>query len=735
MAKVARASPFRALEAAEPQRQRSPGGPGKARPGAGPGLAFCMGSTYAARRMSDGRANVERIHPGSVRIEGGSLAVGSRRTPLYSGAVHYWRIDRDAWRSALSEVRDLGLPIVETYVPWQVHELSPGEYDFGQRDRQKAVGEFLDLAGELGLLAFIRPGPHINAEMTYFGLPERVVYDRACQARSPRQNPVHQAFPPRIFPVPSYASRNFSQEIGRWFGGVAEVLRPRLYPEGPIVLLQVDNEGSYYFRDAAYDQDYHPDARALWVAFLSARYGSLDAVAEAHRRPYRAWEDVPSPARFAGGQPEDLVIHLDWAAFREDMIARALSTMRGQLNEVGLGRVPTVHNFPLGDQGVVMRSPAIARVVDLVGFDYYHPRREFRTIKRRTLYLAGTHKLPFASEMGVGAPAWFTPLSHEDSLFTLLCSLAYGLRGFNLYMAVDRDRWYGAPIDTQGNPRLEAGAYKQLLAHLKETGFAEMRRPAEVGLMLPAEYARLSKVTSLLGFISPTALEALGGNPFEACREDGLGFEGPVQVLWWRMVARMADALTRAGVPYVYLDGECDPERLASLRVVVTPSFEYCDLPRWKRLTEFAAGGGHIVFGPAMPSMDVTMRRQLFEVPAQARRVLIDTDLDAKAVVDALVDELGLLRPFRVSPYPLETSVHHGAEGPRTLFVINPHKRAHTAHIELPTRLGLIDVLDGDRFEGSDSVEIPMPGWHVRMLSLHGRGLEAHGTPQYGYAS
>ena len=58
----------------------------------------------------------------------------------------------------------------------------------------------------------VRPGPHINAELTYFGLPERVVWDRECQARTPRDNPVILPIVPVAFPVPSYASDAFLDE-------------------------------------------------------------------------------------------------------------------------------------------------------------------------------------------------------------------------------------------------------------------------------------------------------------------------------------------------------------------------------------------------------------------------------------------------------------------------------------------------------------------------------------------
>ena len=77
------------------------------------------------------------------------------------------------------------------------------------------------------------------------------------------------------FPVPSYASDAFHDETALWFEAVGRVLSPLQYPKGPIVMWQIDNEGALYFRDGAYDQDYHPDA----IAF--------------HRQPGRAVFDKP----------------------------------------------------------------------------------------------------------------------------------------------------------------------------------------------------------------------------------------------------------------------------------------------------------------------------------------------------------------------------------------------------------------------------------------------------------
>ena len=662
---------------------------------------------------------------GQPEIRGRVLAVGNRRVPLYSGAMHYWRLDPDAWQPALAELRNMGLAIVETYIPWGVHETGPGEFDFGERDPRKDVGRFLDLAREVGLLSFVRPGPHINAEMTYFGLPERIVYDKACQARSPRQNAVILPFPPRMFPVPSYASTNYHRETGRWYDAVGRVVAPRLWPDGSVALVQVDNEAAYYFRNGPYDQDYHPDAVALYRKHLEERYGKLERLSRAHRRTYATWDDVLPPERFDARTPEELVIHVDWAGFHEELITHALGRMKRRMTRAGIKGLPVVHNVALGEGGLPVSMTAISRVVDLTGLDYYHSAREHRTIKRRTLYLAGTFELPYSPEMGVGAPPWFTPLSHDDSLFCAMSACAYGLRGFNLYMAVDRDRWYGAPIEADGTPRLEAGVWKHLLHQLHELRFHELERRAEVALVVPPEYRRLSRATHLLGgIVSPSAMEAVGGTPVDACREDALGFKGPVQVLWWRMLAKMSDALTAAGVPYVYVDGDAEPDRFEAMKLAVAPSYEFAAPERWKRLCAVARHAA-VVYGPAMPELDMEMRHHLFEVPMGGRRVLVDTPADATALVDELIEELDLIRPFRVMPAPVETTVHEDAVGARVLFVVNPARGPIDATVELPVPMTLVDVMSGDRFEATSRVEIPMPAQHVRMLRVEPRDENA----------
>lgn len=658
----------------------------------------------------------------AAAFRGAALVLGGREIPLRSGAMHYWRLRRDGWRDGLRAVRAMGLSIVETYVPWGVHEIAPGEFDFGQRDERKDLGAFLDMAAEEDLVAFVRPGPHINAELTWFGLPERIVYDPAIQARSPRGNPVVLFFPPRMFPVPSHASDAYHEEIGVWYDAVGEIVAPRLHPNGPVGMLQVDNEVGFFFRNGPFCQDYHPDALVLWADFLLNRHGSLAAVAAAHEQSYDDITDARAPRRFGEGRHGEVpsrgefTRQIDWAAFQEFLLTHAIHRMRKRMKKAGLD-APTVHNVSLGEGGLQASIPALDRIVDLVGLDYYHPASEHRAIKRRTLYLAGTVEAPYAPELGVGAPPWFTPLSHHDSITCALLASAYGLRGFNLYMVVDRERWYGAPVDVSGHPRPEATDWDRLIAALERTRFHSLEREVHVGLVVPREYARFTRATHLYGPISPSTLEAIGGAPTDGCRQDDLGFERPIQLEWWRALERTAAALTEAGVPYVYIDSDAPARRFRGLRVLLCPTFEMVSEETWARLLK-ANEHAHVVYGPELPTLDDRFEPREFDKPGGRGPVDLTQDRVVGATVHDWIDRFDLARPYPAMPPPIETTVHRDGDRDVVLFVINPSPDEALAEVRLPEPTAARDLLSGEVFEGDETMEVRMAPQSVRLLEL-----------------
>ena len=157
----------------------------------------------------------------------------------------------------------------------------------------------------------------------------------------------------------------------------------------------------------------------------------------------------------------------------------------------------------------------------------------------------------------------------------------------------------------------------------------------------------------------------------------------------------------------------------------MAPTFEYCAPARWRKHCACAAAGGTVVYGPAMPTLDESMQKRPLEVPREGRKVLIDTQADATRVVRELMRDLALPTPFRVTPAPLESTVHEDASGPRVLFVINPGTQDLEACVRLPAPMQVEDVTSAEVFAGGETLTVPMRALTCRMLRVRSTAIEA----------
>ncbi|XP_062577620.1 beta-galactosidase-1-like protein 2 [Saccostrea cucullata] len=164
------------------------------------------------------------ISPGSLTFKNGNFILDGKPFRIFSGTMHYFRVVPEYWRDRFKKMKACGLNTVETYVPWNLHEEYPGEFNFsGLLD----VREFIRQAGEEGLYVIFRPGPYICAEWDWGGMPSWLLKDPNMKVRS--------NYPPYVEAV-----KRFLDE-----------LLPRIVDQqhscgGPIIAVQVENEfGSY----------------------------------------------------------------------------------------------------------------------------------------------------------------------------------------------------------------------------------------------------------------------------------------------------------------------------------------------------------------------------------------------------------------------------------------------------------------------------------------------------------
>jgi beta-galactosidase len=149
---------------------------------------------------------------------------------MISGEMHYPRIPAEYWRDRMKMAKAMGLNTIGTYVFWNAHEPTPGDYDFtGNND----ISTFLRVAKDEGLWVVLRPSPYVCAEWEFGGYPWWLLKDSTLKVRSKDDRFIT-------------AYRNYIREL-------AKHIVPHLVTNGGnMLMIQIENEYGSYSNDKTY---------------------------------------------------------------------------------------------------------------------------------------------------------------------------------------------------------------------------------------------------------------------------------------------------------------------------------------------------------------------------------------------------------------------------------------------------------------------------------------------------
>jgi len=574
--------------------------------------------------------------------------IGGETKALHGGAVHYWRLDRDKWSDILDKVKGMGFSTVSIYIPWEVHETAKGAFDFGSIDPRKDIDAFLTLCESKDFNIVVRPGPQINAELTWFGYPLRLLDDPELQALNSQGTKAVLAQVPRPIPAMSYAVDKFFDETASWYDAICPILAKHRYPKGRLVAVQVDNEMAYFFHVNPYASDYNPASIRRYREFLERKHGSIEAVASAHNRAYANFDEIDAPRRFDAKSSKDLPGYTDWIEYREVYLIDGLARLADMMRTRGLAGVPMFHNYPhpLGPGGSVsgITTPfnlmGLEEKLDFVGFDIYSRKELFEHVKTVLSYVVGSSRYPYIPEFIAGVWPWYrNPGSLKDEEFVTKAGLMQGVKGFSRYMLVERDRWMASPVMRDGTVRPDRyEMFRRTNEMLEDHDFVHADRQADVLLLANRDYDRLEAASALVSFPGDFLEPLLGFSEypnFMLTSEEEFGFEEPIQqakVDWFSAFYR---GLTDAGFAFLLSDSAARPEKLSRFKAVAVSSFEFMGAALQRKLVDYARAGGSVILGPRLPKLDELMRKDetLLGATKESRpRLLESLDSDGAAV-------------------------------------------------------------------------------------------------------
>ncbi|CAO2176948.1 unnamed protein product [Urochloa humidicola] len=181
----------------------------------------------------------------AVTYDRKAVVVNGQRRILLSGSIHYPRSVPEMWPDLIQKAKDGGLDVVQTYVFWNGHEPSPGQYYFeGRYD----LVHFIKLVKQAGLYVHLRIGPYVCAEWNFGGFPVWLNYVPGIRFRTDNEpfKAEMQKFTTKIVDMMK------SEGLFEWQGG-------------PIILSQIENE----FGPLEWDQGEPAKAYASWAANMA----------------------------------------------------------------------------------------------------------------------------------------------------------------------------------------------------------------------------------------------------------------------------------------------------------------------------------------------------------------------------------------------------------------------------------------------------------------------------------
>ncbi len=395
-----------------------------------------------------------------IGVADNRFTIGKEVYYPFSVELHYFRVDKKYWSICFERIKKAGFRIISTSVPWNLHQDANKNIDFGGfSDPRKDLVVFLELAREFGFKIILRPGPRISAQWPNGGLPQFLFSDLKVFARDSKGQELKlnddMGVPGGY--LPSYLHPHFQHSLRNYFKTLIETTRNYVHPRGPIFMVEIDYEPSFGRYLDPGSADYNPDVLAQYYPeFLASRYEDIKKLNQLYRDKAESFAVVEPPRNFSNLEMKDLPRVFDWFHFREYILKTYLTTLEDIFKSYTVE--PLFFRslyFRPGDQ-LPAFDPSSREKETMVGANVF-PEGGYFDLIQKGRYLRGEYQFAWASAYVSGSPASEKELQsgaklYADGLrrFYLVAALAGGFKGFNHYMFVDRDHWYGAPLAKDG---------------------------------------------------------------------------------------------------------------------------------------------------------------------------------------------------------------------------------------------------------------------------------------------
>jgi len=432
------------------------------------------------------------------------ILIGKEEYFLNSAEIHYFRVSKKYWSVCLERIKKAGFRILSTVVPWNLHEISMGEFDFaGETDSRRDLVVFLELAREFGFKVILKIGPYIGAEWENGGYPDYVLENPELIAKDPQGNSASISEQKEFSKVllPSFNHPIFKNHCKRYINALSYVLKNYIYPKGPVIIIQLGRKTSLNFFTDPFQLDYNSyTTLTLYPAFLKEKYKKIKILNSNYQIKSKNFEEVSPPTDQKIKKLSALLKYLDWVEFKSGLVLAYILNLKelflsSKVAPLFFTDIFWEDGFLLSSEWTSLQKENIFAGLESGWF------RSYAEYSWHLRSFTGSASFPWAIEFINGAPAQspeekkkYLPLSAEEMKFMLITSLALGIKGFNHTMFVEMNRWYGSPLAEDGTVQEGYELIKNFNLLLERINLSSLENLAQISLVNYNPYLYSSQV-------------------------------------------------------------------------------------------------------------------------------------------------------------------------------------------------------------------------------------------------
>ncbi len=420
----------------------------------------------------------------------------------FSAEMHYYRVEKRYWSICFERIKKAGFRIISTYVPWNLHEVRPGEFDFrGVNGPDKDLIVFLELCREFGFKVILKPGPWIKSEWPNGGLPQYIFADEAIVARDNKGELVMAKNGPGIPDSyqPSYLHPKYLGHVKRYLGGLVDVIQNYIFPKGPVFIMQLDEELSFGGNSGAFSADYNSHVIGEYYhKYLEEKYLDPHDLPGAYGKKIKSFAAIEPPVSIETKKPEDLVRYFDWLEFKGQILSKYIQALKERLEGLGVGCLFAVNFSWTDDFSLPADWEALSGEKMILGMQVPDPK-DYCRLGRNLRYVGSRTGFSWTPQLYAGY-ATESPSKHPVEprgasvtntryhRYLVVSSLAAGLKGMNHYMFVGRDHWLGSPLGHDGTVNDNYEMIRKVSVALEHIGVNSAKPVSRIGIAYHRRY-------------------------------------------------------------------------------------------------------------------------------------------------------------------------------------------------------------------------------------------------------